>query len=211
MKSLGKTIDRILKIAPELKPQLSVIKSKWKRWPQRTMDYWKELATTLSTDVENEEERERIREILFTAKRAKPKYTFEDVGANDKVLGAIPEHLADRIKRHDLVSVQMAMQQTKASLTRDPDLIVQLTRKAAKTEIAMKKIWMDLKDHFELWDKDIKVTIKKQDSLLLLVIDEMPGVPPQMPSGDSSFMIKVDPETLKGIFRMLGLDPPSGL
>jgi len=213
MKSLGRTIDRILRIAPELKPQLSMIKSKWKRWPQRTTDYWKELATTLSQNVADEEEQEKIREILYNPRRAKPIYTFDEVGPNDKVLGTIPEYLADRIKRHDLASVHMAMQQTKASLTKDPDLIVQLTRRSAKTEIAMKKIWLDLKDHFGLWDKNIKVTIKKQGSLLQLVIDEMTGIlPSKIPGvGDSDLMIKVDPDTLRGIFRMLGLDPPLGL
>ena len=208
MKSLGRTIDRILKVAPDLEPKLTPLKSKWKKFPDRSMTYWKELASTLTTDLA-EADQEKVREILITKPRTGSRYTFDEVGSHDKVLGAFPEHLADRVKYHDLRSVRMAMLQTKASLTKDRDLFIKLTKGAAQTEIAMKKIWLDIKNHFNLWDKDIKVAIKKQGSLLVLV-DDRPSQPP-IPAGDNGFMIKVDPDTLKGFFRMLGLEPPPGL
>jgi hypothetical protein len=210
MKSLGRTIDKILKVAPALEPKLTSIKSKWKRYPDRSMVYWKELASTLTSDVVDEMDREKIKSILATKSRqTKPIYTFEEVGPNDKILGALPENLADRIKHHDLISIRMAMLQTKAALTRDRDLIVYLTKRAAHTEVAMKKIWIDLKDHFMLWDKDIKVALKKQGSLLVLIDDSTPQ--PPTPIGENGFMMRVDPETLRGFFRMLGIEPPTGL
>ena len=207
MKSLGKTIDRILKIVPALEPKLTVIKSKWERYPKRTMAYWKELANTLSEDLTDDTERERIKEVLLTPSQPKPIYTFEEVGVTDHILGTIPQNLADKICRHDLASIRMSMMQTKVARTRDRDLTVKLSRQAAKTEIAMKKIWVDLKDHFDLWDKDMKVAIKKNGPLLVLIDDSHVQAP--TPNGDG-FMMKVDHETLKGFFRMLGMEPPPG-
>ena len=209
MYSIGITIERILKVVPALEPKLTMIKSKWERYPKRTTTYWKELANTLNSDVVNKSEQEKIKNILMSKPpHVKPLYTFEEATSNDKIIGVLPENFADRIKHHDLLSVRMAMLQTKASLTRDRDLIVQLTKKSARIEISMKKLWVGLKDHFNLWDKDIRVVIKKQGSLLVLVDSQAPHAPTA--TGDN-FMIRTDPETLKGFFRMLGLDPPADL
>jgi hypothetical protein len=209
MKSLGKTIDRILKVAPALEAHLAPIKSKWKKYPGRSKNYWGELANTLTSEVVDEIDRKKIREILVTKPPAKPLYTFDEITPNEKIIGVLPENLSDRIKYHDLVSVKLSMLQTKAALTKDMSLITLLTKRSARLEIAMKKIWYDIKEHFSLWDKDIKVALKKQGSLIVLIDDSIPQ--PPMPIGENGFMMKVDLDTLKGLFKMLGFDPPPGL
>ena len=205
MKSLGRTIDNILKVAPTLEPQLSQIKSKWKRFPNRTKDYWEELANTVNTIPVDKEIQQKIRNLFLTKRKPLPRYTFDELAPTDKVIGVIPEYLADKIKRQDMASIQLSMLQTKAAMTRDRDLVSRIAKNASRIDLAMKKVWIEIKNHFNLWPMDGKISIKKKDSILYLIEDTV------ITTIDQNVMIKIDPDTLRGLFRMLGIEPPPGI
>ena len=49
MLNLGRTIDRILEIEPNLSPQLISLKGKWEKKPKKL--YWKKLFDVLNTEI----------------------------------------------------------------------------------------------------------------------------------------------------------------
>jgi len=227
MKNLGKTIEKILRIEPELESDLSNIKSKWKRYPKRSMLYWKQLFQVLNSDgMLQHPKRNEIKNILIPQRRdVKHAYSFEEAGPNESIIGLIPENISDKIKQHDRLSIKLGKRGVEASMTRNKDMMVDLQRHHARMEINLKKIWFDIKDHFHLWDKGGHYTIKKRGSFLVLSLKQQPRPQYQMPSPpppssspdipldapDGVGFIKMHPNMLKEFFKYLGMTPPPGI
>lgn len=208
MKNLGKAIDILIGIDPAFEEKLKPIKNKWRRWPAKTTQYWAELLEFLNTDsMLQHPQRDRIKSAISgTPRKYKRKlYSFETVLPSDTIIGNIPGDLADKIRRQDRKSIEIAKMRVEADLTRDADLMADLIRKDQILDIETKKIWVTLRDHFNIWKKPGNYNIRSKDGVLFLVIQNQaaqyvkPGV------------IKVDPALLKKFFRYMGLDMPPDL
>jgi hypothetical protein len=209
MKNLGRTIDQIVKLDPALENRLIPIKNRYKRYPSKTLDYWKDLLNVLnSDDLMTHPKRLEIRNILMPAKRVEKKVnSFDDITPNDKVLGVLPENIADRIRRHDRIFIEISKQHTEAVLTKNIKLITSLSRRNAKQEIQLKKIWFDIKEHFGLWDCECQYSIKKKDNILVLAITQEQNGPTPGPGPRPGGMVMMDPDNFKNFLRMLGINP----
>ena len=195
MKNLARTIDRILKVEPALESQLSPLKDKFVRHPSRAMNYWKQLINFLnSKTMLDHPKRDDIKHIVIHTPTAKPLSTFEEVGVNETVVGLIPENIADKIRRHDRASIQIAKRGIVATMTRNIVVTTELVRKQAIMEMELSKIWIAMKDHFHLWDKNGQFFVKTKDGALVLTFQ-----PPQEQKSPSGFM-RMDPDMLKGLF-----------
>jgi hypothetical protein len=206
MKSLGRTIDRILRVDPQLEDKLLRIKTKWERYPSKNMDYWKELLDFLNSDpFKKHPNFEKIREIIVS-KRKQPQqlYTFEDVVPGEKVEGCIPENLADTIRAHDRRTVRLAKLQIEANMTRNTALHAKLSREELLMEINKDKIWLQLKDHFNLWGKTFNYSIRRQTGTLVLVEQPPTATIPPM---SGVYPMKMDQNALRELLRRLGMDP----
>jgi len=211
MKNLGIIIQKILRVDPTLETQLLPIKSKWEKYPARTMKYWKELGEVLNT-IQNHPKWSEIRQIVSPRKRISRKLcSFEPPTRNEKVLGVIPENLADRIRRHDRASIEVAKKRMEATMTKNMDLMAYVNRQENRMEILMKKIWFELKDLFKLWDKPASYGIRKQDPFLVIIsiadshVQIMPG------SNSQTGIMRIDPEMMKRFFDIMGMEPPPGM
>lgn len=204
MKSLGKTIDRILKVDPELAPDLGPLKAKWQRYPSRTQGYWKELLLLLNSgSLQEHPRRDEIKSIVTeTKKHPRQTYTFTEAAPNDHVIGVIPEHIADVVRRYDRAAIKLAKAQVVANMTRDIGLLAELSRNETLLEIGMRKMWLMLKDHFKLWDKPMSFTIKKGGPVLVLVEN------PPNPQQGMIFPMRMDPNTLRQFLGMMGMGLP---
>jgi len=214
MKDLNKTIDRILKVDPTLEEKLIPIKNKLKKFPGRSMNYWKELLDFLNTDpsLVNHPKRTEISKIFTKRKARQQLNSFEMITPNDHVIGVLPENLADEIKRHDREYIAISKMNVEAVLTKSSELRAQVLRRGNLLEIHNKKIWFKLRDHFQLWDRSHYCTIKKLESGLLAMAEPvqppnvgMPGRPQQLPNGPS---FRIDPNIFKQFLQFLGLEPP---
>lgn len=197
MKSLGRTIDRLIKVDPTLGQDLLPLKAKWKKAPARAMNYWRELLGYLnSPPLQEHPKRGEMKDIVAgsPARTSRVAYTFDTVGQGDKVVGMIPGNLADTIRRQDLASIRLAKGQVEANMTRNAGLMARLAREEAVIEIGMRRVWVALKDHFGLWDKTATYTIKRGPGELVLV--EVPPSPPQQ----RSMMFPINPDMLRGLF-----------
>jgi hypothetical protein len=209
MKNLGKTIDRIIKVEPALGEKLTPIKNKWKRYPSKAPTYWEELIKLLNTDSSlSNPKRSKIRDIITPRHQFKQNlYSFEEITPADKIVGVIPENLADVIRRYDRKSIEISKLNVEAGMTHNIDLMADVTRKEAILDINSKKIWVDLKDNFKLWDKLCNLSIKKNGCVLVLTEQAHMNPPSFLAPG----VIKMDPSMLKQFFGYLGIDPPAGL
>jgi hypothetical protein len=209
MKNLGRTIDQLIKIEPGLEEKLSQIKNKWKRFPAKTLAYWKELIEYLNSDPSllTHPKRMEMRNIIVSKKRSQRKVlsSFDKATSSDIIVGVIPEHISDDICRQDRLAIEYAKMHLEANMTKNVDLLAEINRKELLLEIATKKVWVALKDHFGLWNKPISHTIKKRDDGLLVLVE----------FSTSSFMgsnlVKMDLNTMRNFFKFLGIDPPQGL
>ena len=218
MKNLGRTIDRILKIDPDLQAQLAPIKNKWKRYPKREMSYWKQLVDVLNTeDMIKHPDREKIRDVVITKRKpARRKYTFKEVPKNEKVIGIVPENIADRIRRYDRASIEMAKKNIEARMTSNIEMIPALQRENERIELQHRKVWFDLKDHFRLWQWDqaasFFIRINKGSLVVTIQREGSPTPPPNVgPNDPIMAFLRVDPELMKRFFKHFGIDPPPGL
>jgi hypothetical protein len=209
VKNLGKTIDRIIKVDPALEEKLIPIKNKWKRSPSKTMAYWKELLDYLNSNpLLSHPHRSEIRNIVNTKTHAKRKYlyTFEPTNTTDKVIVVIPENLADIIRRNDRQTLEASKQNMEASLTRNAELAAIVARKETILELNSKKIWLALRDHFQLWSNPQNVSIKAHGNMLV-VVEQSPVSPSFVGPG----LVKMDPHTLRQFIQFLGgMDPSQG-
>jgi len=215
MKNLAKTIDKILKVEPDLSGDLMPIRRKFNRWPQKAMDYWKELLGILnSSQILSEDQKNKIRSILVNpTKRKKLRYTFQQVGPGDKIIGAVPEHIADKLKSHDRRRIDVAKRTVEAEATHDSETYAQLMRRSAHLDIEQAKIWIDVKDHFNLWAiQEGNLHIKKNGEVLVVTSPSDNGG-----SGDTFLMhtprgiVKMDREALSNWFKTMGMQPPPGI
>ena len=203
MKNLGRTIDRILKVDPTLQDSLSPIKKNWKKYPSKTMEYWQELLGFLNSKPLLEHPRRHELRSIVVSKSKIPRqlYTFEDVTPNDRILGVIPERLADAIRRHDRKMVNMAKKQTEANMTRNVALMAAVSREETLLNLSANRIWLQLKDYFVLWEKTNQYSIRKHQGSLVLI--EQPTPSQQCPIHGG--IMRIDPRKL---FGMLGIEGP---
>lgn len=203
MKNLGKTIDRLIKVAPNLEKKLVQIKNKWEKHPSKTDDCWKELLKYLNSgNLMNHPKRDEMKDILNSKKkRTQEVYSFESVHSNDIIIGIIPENIADIVRRHDRRSIRTAKLRVEASLTKNEKLMAQVFRKEMLLEISTKNLWIKIKDHFDLWTKPVTHSIKSKNNLLVLVEQ---GHPPPQILGQG--VVKMDSTTFKNFLRFLGID-----
>lgn len=206
MKNLGKTIDTLIRIDPEFEEKLKPIKNKWRRWPDKTMQYWAELLEILNTDtMMRHPNRNEIRDVINTKNKKKRKlYSFDTILPGDKIIGNIPDNIADKIRRQDRRSIEIAKSQAETELTRDLDLMANLVRRDHLLEIDTKKMWITLRDHFKLWQKTGSYNIRNKNGVLFLVMPQINQQARYVKPG----VLNVNPELLKRFFRYIGLDLP---
>jgi len=210
MKSLARTIDRIIRVDPAFESHLSPLKVKVKKYPKKNMTYWDELLKFFNSEaLKTHPKINEIRNIIVSQKKQpKPMYTFEEVSTTDRVIGFISENIADRIRRYDRQSIRLAKKQVEVNLTHNSALFGYLARQNALNEIKMKRIWFDLKDQFDLWNitQASNWNIKMSMGALVLVESTIPEQQ-QMPQG-MIFPMKMNPESLRNFLRQFGLDLP---
>jgi len=204
MKNLGKAIDRLIEMDPNLEKMLGRIKKKWERSPSKINDCWRELLDYLNSDsLSRHPKRDKMKDILNSKKKSKREvYSFELVHPSDIVLGSLPGDIADIVRRHDRSSIQAAKLRVEAHLTRNVELMAQVLRKELLLDINAKKLWVRLKDHFNLWNKSVNHTIKSKDGLLVLVEPIISSTPTIVSPG----VVKMDNSTFKSFLRFLGID-----
>lgn len=208
MKNLGKTIDSLIRIDPEFEDTLKPIKNKWKRWPNKTSVYWAELLEFLNRDsLLKHPQRDKIRNTLNTKKKSKHLlYSFETIISGDKVIGPIPGNIADKIRKQDRRSIEIAKLRVEADLTHNMELMATLIRKEYVLEIETKKMWVLLRDHFNIWLTPGSYNIRNKDGVLFLVMP-VNNQPQYIKPG----VIRINPEMLKNFFRYMGMDLPPDL
>ena len=210
MKNLSYTIDRLIKIDPDLRPVLEPIKARFKKRP--SMACWKDLLAVLNSDqILSHPKRMEMKNVLISKSHRQVLYTFESTCEHDKIIGIIPEHIADKLRKHDRQCVELAKMHTAATLTHDEETMTEWARKDARHELESKKIWLDLRDHFGLWGHFNSYSIKKNKGSLVLV-------EPASAMGKFQFLapgiVKMDPDTLRQFLKSIGLDEnqiPDGL
>lgn len=213
MKNLGKAIDQLIQMDPNLEKKLGRIKKKWKRFPSKKDDYWRELVDYLnSKTLSDHPKRDKMKDILNPKKKRKHEvYSFESLHPSDVILGPLPGDIADIVRKHDRRSIQAAKSRVEANLTRNVELMAQVLRKEMLLDISAKRLWIKIKDHFNLWDKSLSHTIKSKEGLLVLVEQGITSTPQIVSPG----VVKMDANTFKNFLRFLGIDqdqiPPEQL
>jgi len=218
MKNLAKTIDKILKIEPDLKGQLLPIRRKYNRSPQKAMSCWRELLSILNSNVLlTDPQKEQIRKVLVTTpKRKRLFYTFKQVGPDDKIIGAVPEPIADKLKAHDRRRIDLAKKNVEADVTHNLEMYSEVMRKQALLDIEQARIWVAVKDHFKLWAfQEGNLQIKKNGEILVVTTRSRDG---GGGGGGSTFLMhtpmgtmKMDGNALAQWFKTMGMKPPPGL
>ena len=221
MRNLSKTIDRILKIEPTLEGHLVPVKDKWEK-THRNSFYWKQLLKILNLQVPpTHPKRGQIQNIFISHKKIPKKiYTFEPPSPAETVIGIIPEHLECHLRRHDSLQIKYAKATLEARMTHNRLLMIDVLKKTEKLEIEQKRIWIEIKNHFNLWNVETATSyfVRLKDNLLVLTSIRLGGFPgsggrpDQLPGGPpDGYFLKMDGDTLKKFFRMMNPpDPPEG-
>jgi len=216
MRNLSKTIDRILKIEPNLEGMLIPIKEKWDRGPRRKI-YWKQLFNILNSEISpTHPRRVEIQNLFINKIRKVPRksYTFENASSVETVVGIIPENMESQVRRNDRMQIELAKLAVEARLTHNEDLMLDVNRRTEKLDIAQKKIWYDIKNHFNIWKVNIPTSffIRSKGSLLSLTSIRIPASSQASSSENfpESYMIRMDNETLKRFLKYLNISPPPG-
>ena len=202
MKNLGLTIDRIIQVDPALKPTLTSIKLKWKKSPSKVMNFWQELIDFLNTpDLLDHPKRDELKSIV--ASRPRPSrcfYTFEHILATDRIVGFIPEHLSDQIKKYDRRVVDLAKKDVEATMTKNTNLMAYLHRQNFLLRIKYQRLWLALKDFFELWKNFSNYNIKVKGTALVLVDSKS-----DLPVPVKNQIPKIDITNIKKFLDYLGM------
>lgn len=209
MKNFGKTIDQLILVDKDFEKVLKPLKNKWKRYPKRTENYWTELLNFLNSDnLMTHPKRERMSKILNnTVTRKRLNYSFETISMNDKIIGTIIGHLADKTRRLDLRSIAIAKERVEANMTYNRAMQIKTLRKEQILDIETKELWVNLRDRFNLWAKPGNYNIKISSENNIIYLVEQLVTPQFMNSG----VIKMTPELLKKFLDYMGLEPPSDL
>jgi len=220
MRNLSKTIDRILKIEPNLEGFLTPIKEKWDKGPKRTA-YWKQLFKILNSEISpTHPRRGEIQNMFMQKSRKIPRktYTFENPSPVETVVGIIPEFMESQVRKNDRMQIDLAKLAIEARLTHNEDLMIEVNRRTEKLDISQKKIWFDIKNYFNVWKVSIPTSFFIRSKGSLLALTSVRINPAQMgnlssnPEGfPESYMIRMDNETLKKFLKYLNISPPPGL
>jgi len=221
MRNLGKTIDKILAVDPCLGPHLTPIKNKWEKYPKKEFLYWKQIISILNTNlIPGHPNRDAIKEILNPPRKKIPAvHSFEVPTKMEQVLGVIPEGIECRIRKYDRKNIELAKKEIEAKLTHNISMFIAVSRDIEILDNLQKKVWIDLKDHFKIWGIEGAYTflIRKKDNVLVLTSIEAPHFMPFPEHGPGpgqgspeSHIMRLDPETLRKLFRYLNINPPPG-
>ena len=130
-------------------------------------------------------------------------------------MGVIPEHLEGRLRRTDRLQIDLAKKVTEAKMTHNENMMIEVNKQGEKLDIEQRKIWLDVKNYFNIWNVGVPTSyfIRYKDNLLVLTAIKLNNPPshPGLPTEgipDSSYIIKMDPETIKRLFRYLNTNPP---
>ena len=220
MKNVSKTVDRILKIEPTLDALLVPIKIKWEKTHRNEL-YWTKLMKVLNSEIiPGHPKRTQIQSLLAPRKKPPKKlYTFEIPGSTESIVGPIPEHIEGRLRRLDHLQVEYAKMATGARMTHNEPMLMDLTKKFEKLDIDQKRLWWEIKEHFNLWSVGSSTSffIRYKEPLLVLTSERILGGPgngpgpvgPSNPSGEG-FFVKMDSDMLRKFFRSLNIPPPPG-
>lgn len=222
MKNLGRTVDRILKVEPDLEPRLIPIKNRWEKGSGKATYYWKQLISVLNNEIdEGHPNRDVIQDILSSKKtpEKKQRYTFRSPEPTETVLGVIPEDLECQLKKNDRAQIELSKRALEAQLTHDMSLALEVARSMEYLDIRQKKIWAELKDRFNLWKSDGPATFFVRENSGLLVMTALknsnPGSPSNRPNQGEpmpdTFILRMDSEMLKRFFQYFNITPPPGL
>jgi hypothetical protein len=205
MKNLGVAIDRLIKIDPNFEQPLLSIKSRWKRYPSKAMACWKELLDFLNTkEIMSHPKRTEMKSIITPKPRAQAKKlsSFEEVCADEQIVGTIPEDIECIIRQHDKRTIQWAKDQVEANMTHNVELMAKLSRQETLMDITTKRFWLRLKDHFNLWSNPSNFCIKKHGDVLVVTEKE---INPLRGGVQGQNIVKMDPNTLRQFMKFLGL------
>lgn len=207
MKSLGKTIDRLITIEPNLKDSLLPIKAKWERYPKRTENYWKQLLTVLNSNpYMDHPRRTEFRNIINPPrKEVKQLYTFSPLTKEDSIISVLPDNIADKVRKIDRQIINLTKKRVVAELTHNTELLILVFRMETVHKIESEKVWLLVKDYFNLWSSPDTFTIKVKDGLLFLVKESSEALPQFMGPG----IVKMDQNTLQNFLRFLKMNPPT--
>jgi len=202
MKNFGYTIDRLIKLDPNLKPTLSELKQKWQKRPSKVDSYWKKLLDYLNSPVIKEHpERNKIKDII-SKPRARKDYSscFTGIAPNETSIGIIPENLSCRISKHNRKTILLARDSAEFRLTGNPSLMYKISRRGSLLHIESAKIWVELKDHFRLWENNNSYGIRIKQGVLVLVEIEQRKAPSGIIPFNPSGIIPFNPDLLKKLF-----------
>ena len=200
MKNLGKTIDKLIQIDNDLEKSLKPIKTKWKRFPKREEYYWTELLTFLNSEkLMDHPEREKMKKVFFNPRKKKsPKYSFEAISEQDTIIGPLIGKLADKIRQLDLRSIRLAKEHVEANMTHDHDKLVTTFRKSQIIDVETRRVWIAIKDHFNLWSKPGNYNFKiSRENNIIYLVEQL--TPPQI---SDSGIIKMNPAMLRKFFGL---------
>jgi hypothetical protein len=218
MKSLDKIVDKIIKIEPKLQEQLVPLKSKWEK--SNRLSYWKQLLKILNKEITPQHPRRLEIQNIFISRRVKGHrklQTFEPPSQLEGVVGVLPEPIDCKIRRYDRMQIDLSKKVLEARMTHNYDLMSAVMRQYEKLDLKQKQVWMEIKDHFDLWKVDDPTSffIREKDRLLVLTsvkINPNGGNSGPINGGDSpEGFIKLDPELLKKFMKYFNLNPPPGL
>lgn len=212
MKNLSKIVDQIIKIEPELKPQLLTIKTKWEN--SNKIIYWKQLLKILNTEITMEHpKRSVIENLLNPKKKTIPKKinTFEPPSPSETVVGVLPENMECKIRRQDRLQVEYSKSAVEARMTHNTALMVDINKKCELLEIEQKKLWVDIKNHFNLWEVSTPSSffVRSQGPLLVLTVLTLSSTGFLPGNNDGESPVKIDPEMMWKLIRFLKQQPPN--
>jgi hypothetical protein len=200
LKNLSKTVDKILAIEPTLSDKLLPIKEKWEKSARKV--YWKQLLTILNTEVPAQHPHRLEIKKLFLSKKSYKKhfYTFDPIGSNENIIGTIPENLECKFKKYDLIGINLAKKAMEAKMTKNKELMITINKAGENLDIKQRKLWIELKNYFNLWGISSTYLIRSKDSALVLT-----SIPADRGGGDTGSIepIILGPEEFKKFLRLL--------
>lgn len=213
-KDLSKVIDKLIQIKPDLKDELEPIKKKYSRQKKTILNYWNKLFVILNNHSFDKNTKNKIMKTVLPKRSVRRnENTFDSPHANEKIVGPIPENIADNIRRQDKLLVRLQKLSLEAQMTNNRNLLMDLEKKQARLEIKQKKVWLDLREYFNLWKRNTQYfSIRKKGPILVLTKQQKRPNQRQMGiKAPQSGVIQVSPEMLKEFFRMMNLEPPPGM
>jgi hypothetical protein len=216
-KDLAKLIEKLIHIDPSLENDLEPIRKKYLKQSKIVMDCWNKLISILNEQSYDKNTRSKMMKLIVPRPSVQKKSGFEPPHPNERILGTIPQNIADTIRKQDRAILSIQKSNLEAQITNNHSLFVEIGKKQARLDIQQKKVWLDLKNHFNLWDNNSQYfSIREKGPMLVLTEPKrVMSAPPKnmmMPQpGQNTGIIQIDPEVLRQIFRMMNIQPPPGM